>query len=47
MNLPDVGATPAFVNTAVQGVATLLSSMFNQVLWSKIDEFAAAHLIHQ
>lgn len=43
MNLPDVGATPAFVNTAVQGVATLLSSMFNQVLWSKIDEFAAAH----
>lgn len=45
LNLPDIGMAPAFVNssTQVKSAATLMSSMYNQMLWSRVDQFVSAH----
>lgn len=45
LNLPDIGMAPAFVHSSseIKASATLMSSMFNQMLWGRIDQFTAAH----
>lgn len=45
LNLPDIGKSPAFSSSTQEkkGLATLMSLMYNQALWNKLDQFASSH----